>query len=150
MVKPRITEVNQQINVLLHPQLQDLFAALFQLLVPYPEARIAVAQALGADRLFLEKSQIARRSQSACTGSPLHRREGSGSKPGQKWSKRVRNGGLLLLISHLATTILTPIRGAEKSRVRPGGILPEHSPRTKHGRNTDQEGRPNEPPQGSE
>ena len=53
-VKPRITEVNQQINVLLHPQLQDLFAALLQLLAPFPEARIAVAQALAADKRFLE------------------------------------------------------------------------------------------------
>ena len=74
-------------RVLLQPQLQDLFAALLQLLAPFPEARIAVAQALAADKLFLEKSQIARRSQSACTGPPLHRWEGSGSKPGQKWSK---------------------------------------------------------------
>ena len=54
VVKPRITEVNQQVNVLLHPQLQDLFAALLQLLVPFPEARNSAVQALAADRLFLE------------------------------------------------------------------------------------------------
>ena len=54
MVKPRITVLNQQINVLLHPQLQDLFAALLQLLAPVPEAQIAVVQALAADKVFLE------------------------------------------------------------------------------------------------
>ena len=54
VVKSRITEVNQQINVLLHPQLQNLFVAVLQLLVPYPEARIAVAQALAGDKLFLD------------------------------------------------------------------------------------------------
>ena len=54
VVKPRITELNQQINALLHPQLQDLFATLLQLLAPFPEARVAVAQALAADKLFLE------------------------------------------------------------------------------------------------
>jgi hypothetical protein len=46
---PRVTEKNQQINVLLHPQMQGLFAALLQLLAPYPEARAAVAQALAGD-----------------------------------------------------------------------------------------------------
>ena len=41
-------------RVLLHPQLQDLFSALLQLLAPFPEARVAAAQALAADKLFLE------------------------------------------------------------------------------------------------
>ena len=50
VVKPRITEVNQQINVLLHPQLQDLFAALLQLLAPFPEGRVAVAQGFARKR----------------------------------------------------------------------------------------------------
>jgi hypothetical protein len=44
-VKPHVTN-NQQINVLLSPQMQGLFAAILQVLSPYPEARAAVALAL--------------------------------------------------------------------------------------------------------
>jgi hypothetical protein len=45
-VQPKITETNQQINLLLSPQFQSLFAAILQVLAPFPDARVAVAQAL--------------------------------------------------------------------------------------------------------
>lgn len=55
-VKPVIHENNQQINVLLSPQMQGVFAAILQVLAPFPEARIAVAHALaGKDQPSLPK-----------------------------------------------------------------------------------------------
>jgi hypothetical protein len=47
-VKPIIRENNQTINILTNPQMQTLFAAILQMLEPYPEARAAVSQALAA------------------------------------------------------------------------------------------------------
>ena len=44
---PRVVETNQQINVLCSPELQGVIAALLQVLTPFPEARVAVARALG-------------------------------------------------------------------------------------------------------
>ena len=44
---PRVVETNQQINVLCSPELQGVIAALLQVLAPFPEARVAVAKALG-------------------------------------------------------------------------------------------------------
>ena len=44
---PRVVETNQQINVLCTPELQGVIAALLQVLAPFPEARVAVAKALG-------------------------------------------------------------------------------------------------------
>ena len=44
-VKPPPTN-NQQINIFMHPQMQGLFAALLQLLAPYPEIRTKVAKLL--------------------------------------------------------------------------------------------------------
>ena len=44
-VKPLPTN-NQQINIFMHPQMQGLFAALLQLLAPYPEVRARVAELL--------------------------------------------------------------------------------------------------------
>ena len=46
-VQPSATTThNQQINLLLSPEFQGIFAALLQVLAPFPEARAAVAQAL--------------------------------------------------------------------------------------------------------
>ncbi|MBL8799670.1 MAG: hypothetical protein JNM56_37655 [Planctomycetia bacterium] len=45
-VKPKITQDNRTVNLLLAPEMQGLFAAILQILAPYPEARTAVAQAL--------------------------------------------------------------------------------------------------------
>lgn len=44
--KPQLTQDNRAINVLLSPEMNGFFAALLQILSPYPEARVAVAQAL--------------------------------------------------------------------------------------------------------
>jgi hypothetical protein len=44
-VKPSPTN-KQQINIFMHPQMQGLFAALLQLLAPYPEVRAKVADLL--------------------------------------------------------------------------------------------------------
>src|SRR5262249_24941643 len=44
--KPVVREGNRTINVLLTPEMQGVFAALLQVLAPYPEARVAVAEAL--------------------------------------------------------------------------------------------------------
>jgi hypothetical protein len=49
-VKPIIREGNQTINVLLSPEMQGVFAAILQVLAPYPEARAAVAQALAGEK----------------------------------------------------------------------------------------------------
>lgn len=48
-VKPTFNTTNQQFNVLLDPSMQGLFAALLQILQPYPEARAAVSLALAGD-----------------------------------------------------------------------------------------------------
>jgi hypothetical protein len=45
-MKPSINQDNRTINLLLQPQMQSLFAAILQVLSPYPEARAAVAAAL--------------------------------------------------------------------------------------------------------
>jgi hypothetical protein len=50
-IKPHLTQDNRQVNVLLEPGMQGLFAALLQVLAPYPEARAAVARALAGDTL---------------------------------------------------------------------------------------------------
>jgi hypothetical protein len=49
-VKPVINETNQTINLLLAPEMQGVFAALLQVLSPFPEARAAVAQALAGQK----------------------------------------------------------------------------------------------------
>jgi hypothetical protein len=46
VIKPQITQDNRQINVLLSPEMQGVFAAVLQVLAPFPEARAAVASAL--------------------------------------------------------------------------------------------------------
>jgi hypothetical protein len=48
-VRPQITEDNKEINVLLDPQWQSLFATILQVLAPFPEARAALAQALAGN-----------------------------------------------------------------------------------------------------
>ena len=49
-VKPIIREGNQAINVLLSPEMQGVFAAIPQVLAPFPEARAAVAQARAGEK----------------------------------------------------------------------------------------------------
>jgi hypothetical protein len=49
-VKPVVTQDNRTVNVLLEPQLMGLFAAVLQVLAPFPEARKAVAEALAGMR----------------------------------------------------------------------------------------------------
>lgn len=46
-VKPSITRTNQTVNLLLNPQMAGIFGALMQVLAPFPDARLAVAKALG-------------------------------------------------------------------------------------------------------
>jgi hypothetical protein len=53
-VSPIAIKHNSQINVLLHPQMQGLFAAILQALAPFPEARAAVAGMLAGDEPKLE------------------------------------------------------------------------------------------------
>jgi hypothetical protein len=45
-IKPVVHEQNTQINVLLSPEMQGIFASILQVLAPHPEARAAVAEAL--------------------------------------------------------------------------------------------------------
>ena len=45
-VKPSVNHTNNTINLLLHPEMQSLFAAILQVLAPFPEARQAVSEAL--------------------------------------------------------------------------------------------------------
>jgi hypothetical protein len=45
-LKPVINQDNRQVNVLLSPELMGVFAAILQILAPFPEARAAVAEAL--------------------------------------------------------------------------------------------------------
>jgi len=45
-VKPQVSQTNQTINLLLNPEMQGLFAAILQMLSPFPEARQAVSEAL--------------------------------------------------------------------------------------------------------
>lgn len=45
-VKPQVSQTNQTINLLLNPEMQGLFAAILQVLSPFPEARQAVSEAL--------------------------------------------------------------------------------------------------------
>lgn len=47
-VKPVHNENNTQVNLLLAPEMQSVFAAILQILGPWPDARIALASALGA------------------------------------------------------------------------------------------------------
>jgi hypothetical protein len=49
-VKPIIREGNQTINVLLSPEMQGVFAAILQVLAPFPEARAAAARALAGEK----------------------------------------------------------------------------------------------------
>jgi hypothetical protein len=49
-VKPTVNQTNNTINLLLHPEMQSLFAAILQVLAPYPEARQAVSEALAGVR----------------------------------------------------------------------------------------------------
>lgn len=44
--RPLVNESNTQVNVLLAPEMQGLFASVLQILAPHPEARAAVARAL--------------------------------------------------------------------------------------------------------
>jgi hypothetical protein len=46
---PQANTTNQQINVLLDPNMQGVFASLLQILAPFPEARARVAEALAGD-----------------------------------------------------------------------------------------------------
>lgn len=46
-VKAQVTQESRTVNVLLDPQMQSLFAAILQVLAPYPEARAAIAAVLG-------------------------------------------------------------------------------------------------------
>jgi hypothetical protein len=45
-VKPVVNQTNNTINLLLHPEMQSLFAAILQVLAPFPEARAAVSEPL--------------------------------------------------------------------------------------------------------
>ena len=45
-VKPTVNQTNNTVNLLLHPEMQSLFAAILQVMAPYPEARQAVSEAL--------------------------------------------------------------------------------------------------------
>src|SRR5450755_246389 len=49
-VKPTVNQTNNTINLLLHPEMQSLFAAILQVLGPFPEARAAVSEALAGTR----------------------------------------------------------------------------------------------------
>ena len=49
-VKPSVNHTNNTINLLLHPEMQSLFAAILQVLAPFPEARAAVSEALAGAR----------------------------------------------------------------------------------------------------
>jgi hypothetical protein len=46
MPRPIVHEENTQVNILLSPEMQGVFAGILQVLAPFPEARAAVAQAL--------------------------------------------------------------------------------------------------------
>jgi hypothetical protein len=50
VTRPVVNETNQQINVLLSPEMQGVFASLLQVLQPFPEARAAVARALAGGK----------------------------------------------------------------------------------------------------
>jgi hypothetical protein len=45
-IKPQVTNDNRTVNLLLAPEMQGMFAAILQILSPFPEARAALAQAL--------------------------------------------------------------------------------------------------------
>ena len=49
-MKPSVNHTNNTINLLLHPEMQSLFAAILQVLAPFPEARQAVSEALAGAR----------------------------------------------------------------------------------------------------
>jgi hypothetical protein len=49
-VKPSVNHTNNTINLLLHPEMQSLFAAILQVLGPFREARAAVSEALAGAR----------------------------------------------------------------------------------------------------
>jgi hypothetical protein len=49
-IKPTFNQTNNTINLLLHSEMQSLFAAILQVLAPYPEARQAVSEALAGVR----------------------------------------------------------------------------------------------------
>ncbi len=49
-VKPQVSQTNQTINLLLNPEMQGLFAAILQVLSPFPEARQAVSEALANNK----------------------------------------------------------------------------------------------------
>ena len=49
-VKPTVNQTNNTINLLLHREMQSLFAIILQVLAPYPEARAAVSEALAGVR----------------------------------------------------------------------------------------------------
>ncbi len=49
-VKPTVNHTNNTINLLLHPEMQSLFAAILQVLTAFPEARQAVSEALASVR----------------------------------------------------------------------------------------------------
>ena len=57
-VKPRPAAEDGEFNPLLHPVLREVFHRLLQALAPYPEARVAAAQAL-ADRGEDRTSEVA-------------------------------------------------------------------------------------------
>ncbi len=49
-VKPTVNQTNNTINLLPHPKMQSLFAAILKVLEPFPEARAAVSEALAGAR----------------------------------------------------------------------------------------------------
>lgn len=54
-IKPVVHEQNTQINVLLAPEMQGVFASILQILAPHPEARAAMAEALAGANTFNRK-----------------------------------------------------------------------------------------------
>jgi hypothetical protein len=50
VVRPVVNETNAQVNVLLDPGMQGLFASILQILAPFPDARAAIADALAGSR----------------------------------------------------------------------------------------------------
>lgn len=56
-IRPQLRENNTQVNVLLSPEMQGIFASILQVLAPHPEARAAVAEALADGQSFAGKPQ---------------------------------------------------------------------------------------------
>jgi hypothetical protein len=48
---PRVLHTEQQINVLLTAEMQRIVAMLLEVLAPFPDARLAVARAIGGVQL---------------------------------------------------------------------------------------------------